>query len=352
MTDEARSEQSIPSQEGPSRPRLSAPVMSPPLTNVRHSRNDGISTIEVAALVLSFSWLGLIGWFFLTIDAEQARLSARDPLGFMMTILGVFLPVALVWVAASAARTARTMREESGRLQAAIDAMRLSYVEQQQMAGVSLKRSMEEKIETVAKAQVALGAEIAGLHTAATAEKVLEAPKRPAPPQQPTLALEARTEGDPMPPEDFIRAMNFPENERDTEGFRVLRRALEHRQTAQLVKASQDVLTLLSQEGIYMDDLSPHRADASIWRGFANGLRGTDISALGGIRDRSSLALTLGRMKDDAVFRDAVHHFLQTFDRVFAAFCEDASDSEVTRMTDTRTARAFMLCGRVAGIFD
>ncbi|WP_371154899.1 hypothetical protein [Jannaschia sp. 2305UL9-9] len=302
--------------------------------------------------MLSFSWLGLIGWFFLTLDPVQARLSARDPLGFMMTILGVFLPVALVWVAASAARTARTMREESERLQAAIDAMRLSYVEQQQMAGVSLKRDMEERIDTVARAQAVLGAEVAGLHAATPTEKVLEAPRRPQAPQQPTLALEARSEGDPLPPEDFIRAMNFPENERDTEGFRVLRRALEHHQTAQLITAAQDVLTLLSQESIYMDDLSPHRANASIWRGFAEGLRGEDIRDLAGVRDRSSLALTSARMKRDPVFRDAVHHFLRMFDRVFSAFCEDATDSEITRMTDTRTARAFMLCGAVAGIFE
>lgn len=332
--------------------RVYAPVQAPPFVSVTPHRTDRISTVEVAALVLSFLWLGLVGWFFLTIPQEEARLTRADPLGFMMTILGVFLPVALIWVAASAARTARTMREESSRLQAAIDAMRLSYVEQQQNAGLSLKRDMEDRIESVARAQAALGAEVASLHLTSEPEPVLQPPLRPVRDTQRTLALEEKSQESPLPPEDFIRALNFPENEHDKEGFYVLRRALEHHRTGQLVTAAQDVLTLLSQDKIYMDDLAPHRAEPVVWRAFAAGERGEAIAALGGIRDRSSLALTLGRMKNDPVFRDAIHHFLRTFDTVFSAFAKGASDNEIARFADTRTARAFMLTGRVSGTFD
>ena len=73
---------------------------------------------------------------------------------------------------------------------------------------------------------------------------------------------------------------------------------------------------------------------------------------MGGIRDRSSLALTAGRMKQDPIFRDAAHHFLRRFDKLFADFEKVATDEEVAAMADTRTARAFMLLGRVAGTFD
>ncbi|GIT89833.1 hypothetical protein JANAI62_06830 [Jannaschia pagri] len=339
----------------PKRPGLAAGDMAPAVRpTLSTSPKGAIATTEIACVVLSFLWLGLVGWFFLTLDPVQARVSASDPLGFMMTILGVFLPVALIWVAAAAARTARTMREESARLQAAIDAMRLSYVDQQQLSGLSLKRSMEEKIDAVAKAQAVLGAEVAGLHQdKAPPERVLTAPVRPTPEPQPGLALgQVPEDGDPLPPDDFIRALNFPENERDTEGFRVLRQALAHRPTAQLVSAAQDLLTLFSQDGIFMDDLSVHHADAATWRGFAQGLRGTNMAALGGIRDRTGLALTLGRMKDDAVFRDAVHTFLRTFDQAFSTFCDHATDGEIMRLINTRTGRAFMLCGQVAGSFD
>ena len=74
-----------------------------------------------------------------------------------------------------------------------------------------------------------------------------------------------------------------------------------------LIRASQDVLTLLSQDGIYMDDLRPDRARPEVWRRFAQGERGRAIAALGGIHDRSSLVLAAGRMKKDPVFRDAAH---------------------------------------------
>ena len=121
---------------------------------------------------------------------------------------------------------------------------------------------------------------------------------------------------------------------------------------AKLIRAAQDVLTLLAQEGIYMDDLKPERARPEVWRAFAEGARGGAVSGLGGIRDRSSLALTAGRMREDPVFRDAAHHFLRTFDKTFAEFEKNASDAELIALADSRTARAFMLFGRVAGVFD
>jgi hypothetical protein len=93
-------------------------------------------------------------------------------------------------------------------------------------------------------------------------------------------------------------------------------------------------------------------ARTEVWRRFASGDRGRAIAALGGIRDRSSLALTAARMKQDPIFRDAAHHFLRLFDKTFARFAPTASDEEVSDFANTRTARAFMLLGRVAGTFD
>ena len=101
-----------------------------------------------------------------------------------------------------------------------------------------------------------------------------------------------------------------------------------------------------------MDDLRPDMARPEFWRKFAAGERGRAIAPLGGIRDRSSLALTAGRMRTDPVFRDAAHHFLRRFDQIYAGFEQGASDQDIAAMADTRTARAFMLLGRVTGTFD
>jgi len=171
---------------------------------------------------------------------------------------------------------------------------------------------------------------------------------------QPTLALGTPTESllPPLSIDDFIGALDFPEDENDTEGFRQLRLALADHESSKLVRASQDVLTLLSQDGIYMDDLNPDRSRPELWRDFAKGQRGPSVAGIGGVHDRSSLALASGRMRSDAVFRDAVHHFLRQFDKTFSRFCEAASDQDITRLADTRTARCFMLLGRVTGTFD
>jgi hypothetical protein len=172
--------------------------------------------------------------------------------------------------------------------------------------------------------------------------------------EQPTFELGPRPEeaAPPLEADDFLRALNFPQTAEDTEGFAALRRAMQDRSAAQLIQAAQDALTLLSQDGIYMDDLVPDRARPEVWREFGQGARGRAIAQLGGIRDRNALALTAGRMKQDPIFRDTAHHFLRLFDKTFAKFEKVATDAEIQILADTRTARAFMLLGRVAGTFD
>jgi hypothetical protein len=281
-----------------------------------------------------------------------------------MTLLMVFLPVALIWVVVTTLRSVRDLRGEAARLQATVDAMRSSYVQAQgQQAGSQVRSSVEKKIDEIAavtrQAETVLASfssrRDAGLTVPSADRKAaLVRPPSDAGTEQPALALGAPAE-DMRPPlsvADFIRALQFPESPEDKEGFRALRLALEDRTVAKLIRSAQDVLTLLSQDGIYMDDLKPDLCQPELWRRFASGERGRSIAPLGGIRDRTSLALTAARMKADPVFRDAAHHFLRTFDKTVAAFEPNASDAELAELSDTRTARAFMLFGRVTGTFD
>ncbi len=322
----------------------------------RTASEPRVTAIEIVAALLTVAWLGAVTLFGLG-DDVGADGFARS----LLAILAVLLPVALIWVVAVAARTARALRQEATRLQASIDAMRVAWVDQQQNAALDLKPDLMQRLEDLVAARVTAGEEGGQPATftslrkltppegrAAVATPVPSEPEMP----QPALAFAQADVPEPISVADFIRAMNFPENEHDKEGFRTLRRALEDPTTERLVRASQDVLTLLSQDGIYMDDLQPDRARPEIWRRFAEGARGRAIAALGGIHDRSSLVLAVGRMKKDPVFRDAAHHFLRHFDRTFMEFERHASDEEIARLSDTRTARAFMLLGRVTGTFD
>jgi hypothetical protein len=317
--------------------------------------------LEIAGLLLSLIWSGLVLVFMLLSDPGDDQ----DTAGLLSTLLMVFLPVALIWVVVITLRSVRALRSEAARLQATVEAMRTSYVQTQSQLNPNgqVKSAVERKIDEIAaatrQAESVLATFISRRDSALTVpsadRKAALASHTPEPgAEQPALALGSPPDDarPPLPVPDVVRALHFPESPDDREGFRALRIALEDRLVAKLIRASQDVLTLLSQDGIYMDDLIPEMPRPELWRRFATGERGRVISDLGGIRDRSALALTAARIKADPVFRDAAHHFLRSFDRTFAALEPNATDADLVQLSDTRTARAFMLLGRVTGTFD
>ena len=317
------------------------------------SYKERVTRIEIVAVILSVIWLALCSIFFLSLG--PADRSDGSTISFMLVMLTIFLPVAMIWVAATAARASKVMREESQRLQVAVDAMRHAYVAESQNRHAVAEPSVAKKLEEIASAQRKTELALVALSKPAVAEPaskplVLE----PEPDDQAALPLGTPAE-DMTPPlgaVDFIRALNFPDTAQDRDGFAALRRALKDRKAAQLIQAAQDVLTLMSHDGIYMDDLRPDLARPEIWRRFAEGERGRSVGMLGGVRDRSSLALTSARMKNDPIFRDAAHHFLRLFDKMISDFADRATDGQLTELSNTRTSRAFMILGRITGTFD
>jgi len=318
--------------------------------------NDtGTSATEVIAVVLSLVWMAAVGLFFLVLPPTQSVEGSIDSLRIVLILIAIFMPVAMIWVAAAAARSARIMRDEANRLHAAIDGMRQTYVSDRanQPNAPAVERKLQEIAQVTKQTETALATFASSRENQGPAVAITSV-RSTSPDDQPALALGTSAEDltPPLPRADLIRALNFPDTDQDTEGFAALRRALQDRQARKLVQASEDVLTLLSQDGIYMDDLRPERARPDLWRRFAGGERGPQMSGLGGVRDRSSLALTSGRMREDIIFRDATHHFLRKFDQMLAAFEPNASDADIIALSETRTARAFMLLGRVTGTFD
>lgn len=310
---------------------------------------SGLARPEVLAALASLGWIGALAlWFALAPEGG-------GPLADVPALTAALLPLLLIWGAAITLRALRDLRAEAQRLQAAVDALRSSAPPAPQPVAEAEAKLPAPRSADAPPATFATRRDAALGQPSADRRAALAAPPRPGPVEdQPALALGTPAEDlrAPLSVADFVRALQFPESPEDKEGFRALRLALEDRAVAKLIRAAQDVLTLLSQEGIYMDDLRPDRARPELWRSFAQGERGRAISGLGGIRDRSSLALAAGRMREDPIFRDAAHHFLRTFDRTFATFEKTASDAELVELADSRTARAFMLIGRVAGVFD
>ena len=327
---------------------------SPSMGLYNQPRQSTFSRIEIAALVLSVLWVVVASWFCFAATGDtfdQSRLYQ------LVAVLAVLMPVVMAWVAATAIRSSKVMREESQRLHAAIDGLRTAYLMQQQQNSAGHEPSVSKKLDQIAEATRKTETTLATFQSSRrdTPKPAIPTPEAEAPVEdQGLLALGTSAEdiAPTLPMTEFIRALNFPETAEDEEGFAALRQALQDRKASQVIQAAQDVLTLLSQDGIYMDDLRPDMARPEIWRQFAQGARGRPVAALGGIRDRTSLALTAARMKQDPIFRDAAHHFLRRFDQMFSQFESEASDTEISALSETRTARAFMLLGRVAGTFD
>lgn len=310
----------------------------PGLTPPPRALWTGTETMAAAASVL---WLLIALLIWMLIPAASAT---SDPMRTVLGLAAILLPVALIWVATLALRAIRVAEDETRRLQYALDTLRQSMLADRQARSITSAPASLHPQEMPRATPPAPPVQT----------QPQTQPPRPLPEEQPSLALGGETadSGPVLSSTDLILALHFPDDDRDEAGFAALRLALRDRQTRQLVQASQDVLTLLSQDGIYMDDLVPDRARPDIWRRFARGERGRVVAALGGIHDRECLAITIARMREDAIFRDAAHHFLRLFDRKLSAFEPDASDEELVMLAETRTARAFMLLGRVAGIFD
>ena len=327
---------------------MTDPLHPVPLTTDSQQRTFG--RYEVMGAALSLVWLVAV------LAYVYRASSVAAPVGLVLTLLLVFLPIALIWMTIVTLRSVQDLRAEAARLQEAVEAMRTAF-----MAG-QVRPEVEKKLDEIAATARETGAALATFSSRRDHARVVPSADRkaamplPADTQddQPVLALGTPADDlkEPLSIADFVRALNFPDNAEDREGFRALRLALEDRHVAKLIRAAQDVLTLLSQDGTYMDDLPPEPCPPELWRRFAAGERGKTIAEVGGIRDEPVLALTAARMKTDPVFRDAAHHFLRTFDKVFQMFESTASDAELADLADTRTARAFMLFGRVAGVFD
>lgn len=279
--------------------------------------------------------------------ALLADFAQMDAITLAMLAVAFFMPAVVITLGLLVAVSAATLRQETLHLQGSIDELRHTMLERPEP--MPLRLTDQAKIGFAAAPSDDTNTRLA-LFSSQRAPRPI--PQSDAIVEQASLALSVQPEHAPPDPLELIRALHFPEDENDAEGFEALRKALSDTRTGPLIRAAQTVLTHLAQEGIYMDDLRPDRARPEFWRAFAHGARGPLIAPLGGVRDRSCLALTSARMRSNPEFKSAVHLFLREFDRVFAEFEAIADDAQIGAFSDTRSARAFMLLGRVNGVFS
>lgn len=303
------------------------------------------------AIIFSVIWvlsLAAYGVGYFGILGEGVTPQGPLSLEIMIFVFAVILPLMLVWIAvlllrrvAEVQRDARDLAAALKRFQAGPVGNPAARVTPAVKGGAETNAklaTLSTQMQQVEKALVAL--------LATNVEPEIDTAGAAATPPNAISAPEGAINWD-----ELLHALNFPTDEKDKDGFRALRVAMGNPATSQCLRAAEDIMNLMSQDGIYTDDLSPEIAPPALWRKFAKGARGEEVSAVGGIHDPAAIAKIRSRMRSDPIFRDAALHFQRQFDITLREFCAHASDSQIEALANTRTGRTFMLLGRVSGMF-
>lgn len=307
------------------------------------AQRDALTTVGIA---ISAAWLFLVALFWLLAPGGEGGAGGVVRL---VAAIGVIMPLLLVWMAVGLARSIAVLQAEAADLRQRLTQLR----EYAATRGAPLPAGGEARRPAAIAADTSSGAQ----PVPPSATSVPPAPQplpparaRPADIRQSAMRFDA-PEPVSVPPDLLIRALNFPDGPEDREAIAALRMALKDHDNSRVLRAAQDVVTLLAAQSVYMDDLPPDPAPAAVWRRLAEGARGSAVSALGGIHDDLALDVAATLLRGDEIFRDAAHHFLRHFDALLSRLIPQLDDAQVAALADTRSARAFMLLGRVAGIF-
>jgi hypothetical protein len=335
----------------------------------------------------SLGWAAIVGAYALGFvsDASRARGTVGLDLLFFLAVLA--LPVVLVWLVAFLAEELARLRATVSELAAAVPALaadlagtRAVLASEGPVAPADIARAVRVALADEARVDVSEPLErlLRGQEDLRDQMHALAADPRwtrpagrptshrpatpPAPEPKPEPAAKEPTAKEPVAESpladeprpdwpDLVRALNFPRDEEDKEGFRALRLALRHSGVAQTLQAAEDVLTLLSEVGVYMDDFTVDLPPAEVWRRYIAGARGPEVGSACAVVDPEALGKTEALLAEDPIFRDTAQHFQRRFDTILSEFGAEAGDAELLSLVDTRSGRAFMLLARTRGAF-
>lgn len=284
--------------------------------------------IKIIGFVLAAVWVLLLALFWwLTPDGEEWVMGGAVRI---VVIVGAVMPLFVIWLAVVMADAIARLSEDTENLR-----MRLSQLRDLTPARNSQPLPAAHPRQPVSDNAPARNG---------------KGPRAKQAAQQTAMQFDAP---DPVEiaPITLILALNFPDDTNDHEAVTALRSALQDSDLARVLRAAQDVITLLARSRIFMDDLAPSPASKAIWRRFAEGERGESIFSIGDVSDEYALEHVSAMLRNDEIFRDSAHHFLRQFDRMLARRAAQLDDGQLEVLTETRSAKAFMLLGKATGIF-
>lgn len=321
--------------------------------------NKSNSTIiDISTILISIVWV-VFSIFYLTFGENRGDRDIERT-NFLINCLAVFIPVVVIVTFSIVIKMSGKLKGEVLKLQTEIDAMRRTYVTQQQVSGLKVKPGIEKKLNEIEEAQRKTQSEMAKFSSRRETndfldEKVAITKNRPRfRKNEPLLPLDVQeaAESTSVLINDFIKAADLPDSVDDKEGLGALKLALQDRDIAKLLHATQDSLKILSKEGIYIDVLDVQPGEIRLWRDFGKGKRGKKLAGIINFSNNEVLQKANSRFKTDTVFKDVVHHFLRQFDNVFTEFSTNASDDDILNFSTTRTAKTFLILAFIAGTFE
>ncbi|MDO5620040.1 MAG: hypothetical protein Q4G24_01070 [Paracoccus sp. (in: a-proteobacteria)] len=301
--------------------------------------DDQRDAATLIGAAVSGVWLLMVLAFWL-LGPEGAPQSG---LARLATLIGVALPLVLIWLAVGLARAIATLRDEAAELRLQLATRGPGGATPAGAAVVPARPAMQP----VPVQQPAPRSAPASTAAAAPAPR----PAPPADSRQASMSLQPPQPETSVSPRQLVLALNFPDGPEDRAAIAALRLALRDPDHARLLRAAQDVVTLLAGRGIFMDDLPTDTSEPALWRRFAAGERGGDILSLAAIDDDLAQDEIAAMLRNDEIFRDTAHHFLRHFDRMLTRIAPELDDPALAALTGTRSARAFMLLGRQVAIF-
>lgn len=298
---------------------------------------------------------GVASLVWLALAAILAALTPDDGTttgGWLLWTVGVLLPLALIWLAVWSAHSLSLLRDEAEELRALLGQMQDGAPAPADSPVADRSRAAPAPVPA-ATAGARRAASIGVQPSSAAPSAVTTSGTRPAPQardgRQASLPLDSPPGPELTAPELYF-ALNFPDGPEDREAIRCLRLALADPGLARLIRAAQDVVTLLAGQGVYMDELSIPETDAEQWRRFAEGARGNAVAGLAVVSDQSALDMAAAMLRSDEVFRDVAHHFLRHFDRLLSRRAEQESPQVLAVLAETRSGRAFILLAQATGM--
>lgn len=318
--------------------------MSLPQRITSFVQQDAATAIGAA---LSLLWLILLLVFWLFGGSGEGS----GGVARLVTIVGMILPLALIWLAVGLARSLADLRAEAEDLRYRLTQMRDFASTRGAPPPAATAAPKQDLHDDDVPPQPTFRAPPPAAPRPAPAATPPSRPTRPADGRQTAMSFDG-PDAVSIPPQTMVQALNFPDGPDDHAAISALRMALKDPQNSRVLRAAQDVVTLLAAQDVYMDDLRPEHAPPALWLRFAEGARGSAISAIGGVYDEAALEVAAHLMRGDEIFRDTAHHFLRHYDVTLSRLIPELDDELIAALADTRSSRAFMLLGRVTGIFD